>query len=120
MAWDASGSRLAVVLGKPHPAAGTVALYSTSYSPVVDCKLIGYMQPRGVRTSAAAQPSPAAEHQDNSNAHENEGAGAQSSGDLSLAFAPVAGKAGAVLSIRVDSTGASGSLQLLRNVPMYF
>lgn len=45
MAWDPSGRRLAVLLKAPHPAAGLIALYSTSVSPVVRAELVGFARP---------------------------------------------------------------------------
>eukprot|EP00879_Flechtneria_rotunda_P024223 GHRR01025671.1.p1 GENE.GHRR01025671.1~~GHRR01025671.1.p1 ORF type:complete len:102 (-),score=19.41 GHRR01025671.1:296-601(-) len=45
IAWDPAGHRLAVTLAQPHPAAGTLALYSTTFDPVISCHLIGYVQP---------------------------------------------------------------------------
>lgn len=46
LAWDPTGSRLAVALQAPHPAAGRVALYATSASdPVVLPALLGFMHP---------------------------------------------------------------------------
>ncbi len=37
-AWDSRGSRLAVLLGPPHPAAGCLALYATSAENVIQVR----------------------------------------------------------------------------------
>eukprot|EP00878_Enallax_costatus_P009372 GHUV01009794.1.p1 GENE.GHUV01009794.1~~GHUV01009794.1.p1 ORF type:complete len:356 (+),score=107.10 GHUV01009794.1:214-1281(+) len=119
IAWDPTGNRLAVILGKPHPAAGTVALYSTAYSPVVECKLIGYTQPGVADGAQAHQRKSLADEDDSSDARADEWS-QKSYSRLQLAFAPVAGKAGAVLSMGLGSSDGSRALQLVRNVPMYF
>eukprot|EP00882_Tetradesmus_deserticola_P020248 GHRQ01021836.1.p1 GENE.GHRQ01021836.1~~GHRQ01021836.1.p1 ORF type:complete len:116 (+),score=57.43 GHRQ01021836.1:519-866(+) len=115
MAWDPQGSRLAVVLTQPHTAAGTVALYSTTHKPVVECSLIGFAQPG---------PAPGADEQQGGDAAEGSRVAAaaghdSSSGSVRLhaAFAPVAGKARAVLSVGLSQGGSWG---LVRNIPMHF
>lgn len=97
-----------MVLGAPHPAAGTVALYSTAFVPVVTCNLIGYVQPGGTRASAAAA------------GDGTDAAGPQHA--LQVAFAPAAAKdkAAGVLSVGVPAGGAAGSVVRVQNVPMYF
>ncbi|WIA38093.1 hypothetical protein OEZ86_001455 [Tetradesmus obliquus] len=54
LAWDPHGSRLAVALQQPHAAAGTVALFSTTHKPVVECSLIAFVQPGAAAAAAAA------------------------------------------------------------------
>ncbi len=119
LAWDPSGNRLAVVLAKPHPAAGTVALYSTTFTPVVSCNLIGFVQP-----GAAAAAADAAGKEDGPSSSAAEGVGQCSNSSskeqqLQVAFAPVPGRAGALLSVGVCSD-ADAALAAVHNVPMYF
>jgi len=45
MQWDPTGRRLAVLLRAPHPAAGLVAVYSTTAAPVVHAELVGFARP---------------------------------------------------------------------------
>jgi hypothetical protein len=95
--WDPTGTRLAVALGPPHPAAGCIALYSTVASPVVSASLLGFVQPGGDGCSQSA-------------------AGGRRLLDLAFAAAP--GRAGALLSVGVPRE-ESGALELVRNVPLY-
>uniref|UniRef100_A0A383VE24 Ribosomal protein eL8/eL30/eS12/Gadd45 domain-containing protein n=1 Tax=Tetradesmus obliquus TaxID=3088 RepID=A0A383VE24_TETOB len=89
LAWDPQGSRLAVALQQPHAAAGTVALFSTTHKPVVECSLIGFVQP-GAAAAAEGAMGSAAEGSTATAAGEK---GSSSSVRLHTAFAPVAGKA---------------------------
>lgn len=111
LAWDPSGNRLAVVLRAPHPAAGSIALYSTSVSPVVTCHLIGFIQPGSAASVADGQG------QDSMDEAAAADAGTQA-GCLQAAFAPAPGKAGALLSVGLPAAG-SGCLSAVRNIPMY-
>jgi hypothetical protein len=91
-----------------------VALYSTTHAPVVECSLIGFVQPG----SAAAAEGEDAEGSTNAAAAGETSDGSSSSGvQLHAAFAPVAGKAKAVLSVGVSR---GGSWRMMRNIPMYF
>jgi hypothetical protein len=91
-----------------------VALYSTTHKPVVECSLIGFVQP-GAAAAAAATEGPSGD------AAEASGTAGQDSSSSSVqlhaAFAPVAGKAKAVLSVGLAQ---SGNWRLVRNIPMYF
>lgn len=93
ISWDPTGNRLAVLLKAPHAAAGTVALYSTSFTPVVTCNLVGYVSP-----------------------------GADAGKPLQAVFAPVPGKpeAAALLSIAQASSGGAEEVARVANVPIYF
>jgi hypothetical protein len=98
ISWDPTGNRLAVLLKAPHAAAGTVALYSTSFTPVVTCNLIGYVSP---------------------------GAGDAGGKPLQAVFAPVPGKpeAAALLSVgqaASSEAGAAEEVARVANVPVYF
>lgn len=64
MAWDLSGQRLAVALQPPHPAAGLVALYATTYTPVVTAHFIGYARPAQNQHDAIASPGAEQSHHD--------------------------------------------------------
>lgn len=44
MAWCGNGERLALALGGAHPASGCIALYATSYTPVLSARFVGYMR----------------------------------------------------------------------------
>lgn len=116
LAWDPEGHRLAVVLAKQHPAAGTVALYSTSHSPVVECNLIGFVQPGACEAAGEAD----ADARGDSAALKGSTGGEDV--QLHIAFAPVAGKAKAVLSVGQCSASEAerGSWGLVRNIPLYF
>jgi hypothetical protein len=96
IAWDPTGSRLAVVLASPHPAAGSVALFATSCSPVITAALIGYVQ--------------AGSEGDD-----------EESKQLQVAFAPSPGRdtATGLLSVGV-CRGGGGAVTRVRNVPLYF
>jgi hypothetical protein len=56
LAWDPSGRRLAALLRPPHPAAGLVALFSTTTAPVVHAELVGFARPFAGEAAAAAPP----------------------------------------------------------------
>eukprot|EP00775_Hariotina_reticulata_P008513 gene8513-8695_t len=114
LAWDATGNRLAVVLTHPHPAAGTIALYSTTFQPVVNCTLIGFVQP-GAAADHTADTAP--QDQDND---QQAPASAHSSRALQVAFASAAGKAGALLSLGKCNASSGDALAAVLNVPMYF
>lgn len=110
IAWDPTGNRLAVVLKPPHTAAGTVALYSTTISPVVSCNLVGYVNP-GPAAAAAESDGGAA----------GSGVNEAGAGQLQAVFAPVSGKAeaAALLSVGLQSS-SSGELCRVANVPMFY
>lgn len=83
-----------MLLKAPHAAAGTVALYSTSFTPVVTCNLIGYASP-----------------------------GADAGKPLQAVFAAVPGKpeAAALLSVgQASSEGVAEEVARVANVPIYF
>ena len=42
--WDVHGERLAVAVGPGHAKGGAVALYATSYKPVMSVRFIGYVE----------------------------------------------------------------------------
>jgi hypothetical protein len=44
VAWDSKAQRLAVGLGRGHPAAGCVALYDTRCDPIITARLLGLMR----------------------------------------------------------------------------
>ena len=102
MVWDKTGQRLAVALKGPHPKAGCVALFSTSFEPVVTCSFIGYVHAFPEVEQAWQK------HQE----EEEQGVGQQQEGQeggvtggsggsgFELAFAPSCTKPVALLSIR--------------------
>jgi hypothetical protein len=89
-----------------------VALYSTTYQPVVTCTLIGFVQP-----GAAVDSADAPQDQENDCQAATD---AVNSRPLQVAFAFAAGKAGALLSLGKCSTSGRGALAAVLNVPMYF
>lgn len=102
LAWDPSGRRLAVLLRAPHPAAGLVALYSTTLAPLLHAELIGFARPL-----AATAPADA----DGDEIMGDDGGSGQGGAPppaAALAFAQRLAKGGAVLS--VAGRGRSGEL----------
>ncbi len=45
LCWDPKGERLVVLLRAPHPCAGLLAVYATTYDPVVHARLLGFARP---------------------------------------------------------------------------
>jgi hypothetical protein len=93
-----------------------VALYSTTHKPVVECSLIGFVQP-GAAAAAAAQGAADGDVAEANGPEAAAGKDSSSSVQLHAAFAPLTGKAKAVLSVGVAQGGSWG---LVRNIPMYF
>ena len=118
IAWDPTGNRLAVLLQGAHPAAGTVALYSTTFTPVVTCNLIGYVQP-GPLPKAAAGDDRSMDEVD-AGVGGDEGGKAASTALLQAVFAPVPGKADAAGLLSVGQRGSNGELCRVLNVPIYY
>jgi hypothetical protein len=101
-----------------------VALYSTTHKPVVECSLIGFVQPAAAAAGSATEVEDAdgIAAEGSAAAAAAAGAGGKDSSSnsgvqLHAAFAPLAGKAKAVLSVGISHGGSWG---LVRNVPMYF
>jgi hypothetical protein len=130
--WDPSGNRLAVTLKAPHAAAGTAALFSTSFSPVVTCSLIGFVNPGPAPKPAAADAvggggeaggGAAKSHRSSSSCSEGAEVGSRDvlvrSEQLLAEFAPVSGKASAAAMLSVGQVGGSGELCRVVNVPVY-
>lgn len=109
ISWDRTGNRLAVVLKAPHPAGGTVALYSTSFTPVVTCNLTGFVNP-------GAAPGMDADSAGGSSSSELQAG----TGLLQAVFAPVTGKPEAAALLSVEQKSSNGELSRVVNVPMYF
>lgn len=113
IAWDPTGNRLAVVLKPPHASAGTVALYSTTSSPVVSCNLVGYVNP-GMPTASEESDGEAAGSGDRDSGE------AKRTGKLQAVFAPVSGRAEAAALLSVGLQSSSGELCRVANVPMFY
>lgn len=122
MAWDPSGQRLAVALtaGCEVTAGCRVALYSTSYDPVVHCSFIGFLRPFAAAAGAAKSGTSAAAGSSSrrdavQQADQQGGAGAANTGSgtaLLLLFACTPpGKASAVLSVQQGLR--------VRSIPLY-
>jgi hypothetical protein len=114
ISWDPKGNRLAVLLKAPHAAAGTVALYSTSFTPVVTCNLIGYVNPGCVAAAEEAQGA-------GSSSAEGQDAGLQAgTGLMQAVFAPAPGKPEAAGLLSIGQKGSNGELCRVANVPIFF
>jgi hypothetical protein len=116
ISWDPKGNRLAVLLKAPHAAAGTVALYSTSFTPVVACNLIGYVNPGCVAAAEDAHN----EHAGSSSAGDQAAGMQASTGLMQAVFAPAPGKAEAAGLLSIGQKGSNGELCRVANVPIFF
>lgn len=115
IAWDPTGNRLAVVLAAPHPAAGTVALFSTTFAPVVQSSLLGFVQPGGLAVAGDAADT----------GEQEAGTHSSATAGLQVAFAPTPpgkAKCAGLLSVGLPSSGSHGTGAIVNvlNVPMYY
>lgn len=101
-----------MLLKAPHPAAGKVALYSTTFTPVVTCNLIGYVNPGSAPDG----------NKDSAGGSSSEQQGdilAAGTGLLQAVFAPASGKAEAAALLSVGLQRSNGELSKVVNVPIY-